>query len=119
VSVILSLLPLLLSIAALIDVITRDDSQVKHLPRIAWILLVVLLPIIGSIVWFAVGREWGGAERSHGRYPEPRPVRRAAPDESETERQLAALDAEIEYYERQQRLKALEAEVEERRNREN
>ncbi|HWS49860.1 MAG TPA: PLDc N-terminal domain-containing protein [Microbacterium sp.] len=113
--VILSLLPLVLAIVALVDVITRDDSQVKHLPKMVWVLLIVLLPLIGSIVWFAAGREWGSVERSHSRYAEPIPVRRSAASRSETERQLAELEAEIEYYEQQQRLKALEAEVEERR----
>jgi hypothetical protein len=98
-------------------VITRDDSQVKHLPKIAWILLVVFLPLVGSIVWFAAGREWGAVERSHGRYTDPIAVTRPAPTPSvsDTERQLAELDAEIEFYENQQRIAALQAEVEERR----
>ena len=117
-SLVLYVLPLALCIAALVDCITREDWQVKHLPKIAWILLIVFLPLIGSIVWFAAGREWGGSERSHGRYTEPLAVRPAPASQSDTERELAKLEAEIEYYEQQQRLRALEAEVEARRNKE-
>ena len=47
-----------LVLAALIDIIVRQDGQVKHLPKLVWVLLVILLPLIGSIIWFAVGREY-------------------------------------------------------------
>ena len=38
----------LLVAAALIDIITRADSQVQHLPKLIWILLVVGMPVIGA-----------------------------------------------------------------------
>ena len=48
-----------LVLAALIDIITRDSLLVRHLPKVTWVILVIVLPIIGSIIWFAVGHDWG------------------------------------------------------------
>ena len=93
----LSLLPLALMIVGLLDIITRDDGQVKHLPKIVWILLVVLLPLIGTVLWFAVGREYAPRPVAHPRgyhdVPMPPPPPR---DTRSTEQQLADLEREIE-----------------------
>jgi len=107
----------LLVIAALIDIITRDDSRVQHLPKVLWMLLVIVLPLIGSILWFAVGREYA-PPREHISFGDPR---RHSPEQAfvdpglkrirTTESEIADLDREIEYYEKQARLKRLQAEV--------
>lgn len=101
-----SLLILALMIGALVDVITRDQSQVKHLPKMMWVILVVLIPLIGSILWFALGREYGEGGVSLPRMPRreartnaPRPAAAhwAPPvDARTTEQQIADLDREIE-----------------------
>jgi len=102
----LSVLILALMIGALIDVIMRDQSQVKHLPKMVWVILVVLLPVIGSILWFVLGREYGegGVSLPRMRRREARPRRSAqtavqqmAPSDTRTtEQQIADLDREIE-----------------------
>jgi len=52
---------------SIIDIATIDGSRVRHLPKGVWVLLVILLSLIGSILWWGIGR--GPAERrSHGRY---------------------------------------------------
>lgn len=103
---IFSLLVIALMIGALIDIITRDDSQVKYLPKMVWIILVVLLPLIGSILWFALGREYGEGGIAIGRMPQrqaqaPRsapvmPQYTAPSDVRSTEQQIEDLDREIE-----------------------
>lgn len=64
----------------LIDVITTDESQIRNLPKIAWLFIVLLLPDIGSIVWLVAGRTWAptgaaarptGAGRSFPEYDRP------------------------------------------------
>jgi len=103
----LSILTLALLIGALIDIILRDNSQVKHLPKMVWVFIVVLLPLIGGILWFVLGREYGEGGVSMPRMPrrEPRasaqapaaPVAHATPmDTRTTEQQIADLDREIE-----------------------
>ncbi len=50
---------LALLVFALIDCIQSEDSRVRHLPKVVWILLIVLVPVVGPIVWLAVGRPTG------------------------------------------------------------
>lgn len=126
--IILGALTLAVMIGALADIITRDEWQVKHLPKIVWIILVILLPLVGSVLWFAVGREyskpvdlggfgdprrWDRAARSAGGHP----AQDAAPM-SQTERELARLEQEIAQAEQEERIRRLERELEERRRRE-
>ena len=78
----------------LLDVITTDASEVRHLPKFAWILLVVLINPVGGIAWLIAGRPHadgrsvrsgpgplrptgGGSTRS----PRQRPAGPVAPDD--------------------------------------
>ena len=54
--VLLWLAGLALTIYAAIDCVQTADEKVKHLPKIAWIVLIVLIPWIGPIAWLIVGR---------------------------------------------------------------
>lgn len=53
-------LPVLLSLAltvyCLIDVIQTDEMVVRNLPKIAWIILVLLFPVVGPVAWLVAGR---------------------------------------------------------------
>jgi hypothetical protein len=51
----------------IVDIVTIDGSRVKGLPKFAWIGLAIVLSIIGSLLWFLIGREPLQA-REHGRY---------------------------------------------------
>ncbi|GAA4491314.1 PLD nuclease N-terminal domain-containing protein [Microbacterium panaciterrae] len=102
-AVLFSILLLALLIGALIDIITRRDDQVKHLPKVFWIILVILVPLAGSLIWFLVGREYdseGIRLPSPARERRPRPSAPVAPslpeDSRSTEQQIADLDREIE-----------------------
>lgn len=59
----LGLIVLVVMVAALIDII-GSEVGVRGLPRWGWLLLVIVLPLVGSIVWFVAGRPLGGG---HGR----------------------------------------------------
>lgn len=99
-------------VVALLDVILRRDDQIKHLPKITWVFIVILLPLIGAILWFAIGREYESSPRPR------RPARTTssqanahAPYVSSTEAQLAALEHEIELAERDKRIRELEEQM--------
>ncbi|WP_327201723.1 PLDc N-terminal domain-containing protein [Williamsia sterculiae] len=47
---------LLVMIAALVDIVSSDGALVRGIPRWAWLLLVIVLPLVGSVVWFIAGR---------------------------------------------------------------
>ncbi|HWV50759.1 MAG TPA: PLDc N-terminal domain-containing protein [Microbacterium sp.] len=100
------LLTIALMIGALIDIITRDDSRVRFLPKMVWLIIVILLPLIGSILWFVLGREYDAQGVSMPRMPRRQrasqapsgqPAAPPAPvDTRTTEQQIADLDREIE-----------------------
>lgn len=109
-SFVFSLLIIALMIGALLDVIKRDDSQVRHLPKLVWIIIVILLPLIGSILWFAIGREYGeggvALPRMHRMVPQAPAEGRPAPsiDTRTTEQQIADLEREIEEWRRREEI---------------
>jgi len=112
-ALIFSLLTFVVMLVALIDIIRRDDSQIKHLPKIFWIILVILLPLAGAIIWFLLGREYESDGVNMPRMRRERPAAQPqlpAPmsDSRSTEQQIADLDREIEEW-------RLRAEIEKRR----
>jgi hypothetical protein len=89
---------------ALVDIITRDDWQVKHLPKFGWAVVVIMIPLLGSVLWFAIGREWPSSARrtmsSDPRAWSPIPEQPSSGDHRSTEQQLRDLEREIEEAER-------------------
>ncbi|WP_406067002.1 PLD nuclease N-terminal domain-containing protein [Micromonospora sp. NBC_01638] len=83
--VLLFLVQIVLAVCALISCLSAEEGQIRALPRIAWVLIILFFPLVGSIAWFIAGREpssgapkgWPGgpgpAERQR-----PRPL---APDD--------------------------------------
>jgi len=78
------LLFLALDIFCVIDLIQSPEGEVRNLPKIAWLLLILFFPPIGSIAWLAAGRPQHGParysayERAVPAYPEyDRPGRAA------------------------------------------
>lgn len=50
------LITLALWIFALVDIITCPEEGVRHLPKGAWLLIVILVPTIGALLWLILGR---------------------------------------------------------------
>ncbi|GAB3123584.1 PLD nuclease N-terminal domain-containing protein [Glaciibacter psychrotolerans] len=124
---VVSVISMLLFIGALIDIIIRPSDQVRYLPKVVWVLIVIFLPFIGSILWFALGREYSAAPRlgtimlprRDATAPEPFEWRAGAGAgrvPRTTEEELAALDREIELHDQAERIKRLEAELDKRRS---
>ena len=61
----LRLLPVLLILSlalfALVDCIARDDDEIRGLPKVLWVLVILLFPLLGSVAWFVAGRPHGAA----------------------------------------------------------
>jgi len=64
--VLIYLLPLLLALYALIDCIQTDADEVRGLPKIGWIVLIVLVGVIGPLAWLFAGRPRGGRSPVRG-----------------------------------------------------
>jgi hypothetical protein len=55
------LLLVLLWLYCLFDAISADPTRVRNLPKLAWVVIVLLLPDIGSLLWLVAGRPRGPA----------------------------------------------------------
>jgi len=77
-----------------IDVLLTPPELCRNLPKVAWVLLVLIFDILGSIAWLVAGRPWnraavGASPRSthvDSRYPEydrPNRYRPTNPDDDE------------------------------------
>jgi hypothetical protein len=56
----LRLIPWLLvvgvTIYTLVDCAQTDDDEVRSLPKLVWVLLILIFPPIGAIAWLVAGR---------------------------------------------------------------
>jgi hypothetical protein len=99
-------LELVLLILALISCLSAEQGEVRALPRIVWVIIILLFPLVGSIVYFAVGRPLPTTPRREtwrpgNGFPETtRPQRSVAPDDDPAflrnlEQQTRRDDAEL------------------------
>ena len=83
--------PLVLTIFCLVDAITSRDGEVRHLPKLWWLILILLFPVVGSVAWLVAGRPTGPArprsawERPAPEFPEYDRPGRAAPADPEAD----------------------------------
>lgn len=49
-------IPFVITLYAFIDCLLTPRDQVRSLPKFLWVILVLVLPFIGAIAWFALGR---------------------------------------------------------------
>jgi len=70
--VVLPFLVAALDVFAIVDVILTDVRRVRAMPKLVWALLIILLPVVGAILWFTIGKE----RRDSGTQP-----RQVAPDD--------------------------------------
>lgn len=91
-------LNLALFVASLVDIIRIPDDRVRYLPKMVWILVVILLPFIGSILWWVLGREYEQrgvrARRTPQRAQQPSAPPAPRPGFRTTEQQLEDLERE-------------------------
>lgn len=52
----LFLINLVLTIIALIDCLSTEEGEVRSLPRVVWVFIILLFSPVGPIVWFVAGR---------------------------------------------------------------
>lgn len=65
--VLLVLVLLALWISSIIDVARTPAPVTRALPKWAWLLVVVLIPLLGGLLWVLLGRERPGPGRMFGR----------------------------------------------------
>ncbi|XMN08352.1 PLD nuclease N-terminal domain-containing protein [Streptomyces griseobrunneus] len=52
----LFIVPLALTIYAFIDCLNTSEEDTRHLPKIAWVFIILLFWIVGPVVWLFAGK---------------------------------------------------------------
>ena len=52
---------LCLVVYCVINIITTPDGEVRNLPKLLWLVLVLFFPIVGGVAWLVAGRPQGQA----------------------------------------------------------
>jgi hypothetical protein len=112
---------LCLVIYCVLNIITTPDEQVRNLPKLLWLVLVLFFPIVGGIAWLVAGRPQGPVtsmpyKGNRGRIPPEydRPNRATAysPDDDEAFLRSLRERAEQQRKRAEQERKARETEPE-------
>ena len=40
----------------ILDVIATDESLMRNMPKVLWLIVVIILPTVGSVAWLVLGR---------------------------------------------------------------
>jgi hypothetical protein len=84
---------------ALISCLSAEDEEIRTLPRVGWVFVILLFPLVGAIAWFSAGRPVPEAEGAPIRgLLGHRPVLRAGRGEwSRPNRRIVAPDDDPEF----------------------
>lgn len=95
-------------IYALVDCFLAPRGNVRVMPKAVWVLLILILPVVGAVLWFIFGRPIMSRPSRAGT-SRPRPV---APDDDPEF--LRSLDIARRQRQENERLQAKQRELEER-----
>lgn len=107
-------------IFCLVEVISSNEGEIRNLPKLWWLVIVLLFPLAGSLAWLVAGRPQVAAGRSRLERAVPeyreydRPGRAAAVEPEDDEQFLRRVRERAEEQRRNYRAAQLEREREER-----
>lgn len=55
-----------LTIYAFIDCLNTPEEEVKHLPKVVWVIIILLFSIVGPVVWLFAGKQRAAAGSGGG-----------------------------------------------------
>lgn len=94
----LFLIDVALVAAALISCLSAEDTEIRTLPRPAWVLIIVFFPLVGAIAWFSAGRPHPAEQDPVlGRLEAVRRLSRSAPAPSPSASRVLAPDDDPEF----------------------
>jgi hypothetical protein len=95
----LFLIEVALVAVALIGCLSAEGDEIRALPRVAWVFIIVLVPLVGAVAWFSAGRPLpaAGGIRSDQLGRGYGPGFRAPPERSRPHRRVAAPDDDPEF----------------------
>jgi hypothetical protein len=73
----LGVVVVILTVYTLVDCALFDRNRIRGVPRWVWILMIILLPVLGAVLWLLIGRGRRSTSGSTG----GRVTRSIAPDD--------------------------------------
>ncbi|REE03987.1 PLD nuclease N-terminal domain-containing protein [Citricoccus nitrophenolicus] len=98
-----------LIIYSLIECLMTPRHQVRAMPKAVWILIIVLVPLVGALLWLFLGRRRGSVGGGGATGGPARPQRPQSPDDDAAF--LRQLDVQRKQQSRQAELDRREAEL--------
>ncbi len=79
-----ALLTIVLWVYCIFDIIATDEALMRNMPKIFWLIIVIVIPIIGSVAWLLLGRppNAGFAPGDTTLRPPPKPRGPIGPEDS-------------------------------------
>lgn len=90
-----AILALVVTVYALVDLTVTDDRRIRHLNRVLWVVLIVVLPVIGAAGWLAWGKGPRAAAPPMAPDDDPSFSRSTTVSDEETDRRIADLEAQL------------------------
>lgn len=87
---------------ALVDAAMSDPARARGVSKPVWVVMIVLLPVIGALLWLIIGKSRG---------PAPAPVRAPDDDPRFTAARLSSAELDAHVEELEARLRELDDEV--------
>ena len=86
---------------ALVDAAMTDSTRARGVNKPVWVVIIVLLPVVGGVLWFMIGKG------------SPRPPTPVAPDDDPrfTGKSMPAADLDARMRDLEKQLRALDDEV--------
>lgn len=79
--VVLALALLAFTVYAVVDCAQTEDERVRNLPKLAWVVMILLFTPAGGLAWFLAGRPQGPGGMLRLRGPQDRPQGPKGPDD--------------------------------------
>ncbi len=68
-------IPIAVTVYALIDALLAPGVRIRLLPKAVWVFVIVVLPLVGAVLWFGLGRPLRGSGGGSGSGSGPGPGR--------------------------------------------
>lgn len=89
------ILALVVTVYALVDLTVTDDRRIRHLNRVLWVVLIVVVPVIGAAAWLGWGKGPRSQARPYAPDDDPSFSRSSSVSDSETDRRIAEIEAQL------------------------
>ena len=80
---------------SIVDCAVQPATRHRGVPKGVWIAIVILIPVIGGILWFTLGRRRADEQETRAYAPDDDPAFLRSINKKEQDARIAELEAEL------------------------